>query len=179
MKLVFSAQEAVLDQMLTDLQKQIDAAKQGAVQDAGDLAVKQGRANIASAGFPPSWQNALSEHFYPNKGGDPAAVIFDKIPFASVFEFGATIGGKPLLWLPIEQNLPPNVHSPKQYGRKMVSVNIAGKAPMMFDKFDRLRGPLFVGVRAAHIQKRFDLLRIFAAAAARLGEFYLKRINRA
>jgi len=88
-----------------------------------------------------------------------------------------TISGRPLLWLPIEGNLPAGVHSPKQYGHELVSVNIAGKPPLMFDKFNRLRGPLFVGVRSADIRKRWDLMRIFAAAAARLGEFYQKRIK--
>ena len=44
-----------------------------------------------------------------------------------------TIAGRPLLWLPIEANLPAGVHSPKQYGRKLVSVNIAGKPPLLFD----------------------------------------------
>jgi len=177
MKLVFSADEAALEKLLEEVQSQIDAAKTGAVHDAADLAIRQGRANVAAAGFSKRWQQAVSYSFYPNKGGDPAAVIFDRIPFAGVFEFGMTIRGRPLLWLPIEQNLPPGIRSPKQYGKPLVSVNIAGKPPLMFDKFNRLAGPLFVGIRSADIRKRWDLMRIFAAAAARLGEFYQKRIK--
>ena len=177
MKLVFSSQEAALEKMLDEIQQQIDAARMGAVRDAANVAIRKGRANIASAGFPKRWQNALVYAFYPNEGKDPAALIFDKLPYASVFEFGATIRGRPLLWLPIEQNLPHGVHSPKQYGRQLVSVNIAGKRPLMFDKFNRLRGPLFVGVSSVEIRKRFNLMQIFAAAAARVGKFYEKRLK--
>lgn len=178
MKLVFSAQEGALDKLLEEIEQQINAARQGAVQDAANMAVREGRANIAAAGFSRRWQNALKYNFYPNEGDDPAAVLFDKIPFAGVFEFGAHIAGRPLLWLPIEDNLPQGVHSPKQYGRPLASVNIAGKPPLMFDKFDRTRGPLFVGVRSVDIRKRFDLMRIFAAAVDRLQEFYQRRLNK-
>ena len=115
--------------------------------------------------------------FYVNEGINPAALIFHHLPFISVFEYGATIAGRPLLWLPIEENLPQGVHSPRKYGHKLVSVNIAGKPPLLFDAVDRLRGPLFVGVRSADVRKRLDLLGIFAAAAARLGEFYQNRLK--
>ena len=64
------------------------------------------------------------------------------MPFASVFERGVTIGGHPLLWLPIEQNLPAKVKSPKQYGKRLISVNVAGKPPLLFDAANRLLGPL-------------------------------------
>jgi hypothetical protein len=177
MKLVFSADEAALEKLIEEIEQKVYAAEVGAVHDVADLAIKQGRANIAGAGFSSRWQRALTYSFYPNKGSDPAAVIFDRIPFANVFEFGMTIQGRPLLWLPIEQNLPQGVHSPKQYGRKLVSVNIAGKPPLMFDAANRLAGPLFVGVSSVNIRKRWDLMRIFAAAVARLDEFYQKRLK--
>jgi hypothetical protein len=176
-KLVFSAQEGVIEQLVDEIEQEIDAARQGAVRDAAALAVKQGRANIAAAGFSSRWQRALTYNFYPNEGDDPAALVFHRIPFAGVFERGVTIQGRPLLWLPIEQNLPHGVRSPKQYGRDLVSVNIAGKPPLLFDKFNRLAGPLFFGARSVDIRKRFDLMRIFAAAAERLGEFYRRRIK--
>jgi hypothetical protein len=177
-KLVFSARESVLDELLKDIERQIAEAREGAVQDAAKMAVSEGRANISSAGFSSRWQKALVSNFYPNKDtGDPAALIHHRIPFAGVFERGIRISGRPLLWLPIEQNLPPGVRSPKQYGRKLVSVNIAGKPPLLFDAFNRLRGPLFFGTRSVDIRKRFDLYRIFARAAEKMREFYEKRIK--
>jgi hypothetical protein len=173
----FSAGETAIAQLIDEIEREINEARSGAVQDAADLAVKEGRANIASAGFSPRWQKALTSRFYPNEGKDPAALIFHRIPFAGVFERGVTISGRPLLWLPIEQNLPPGIHSPSQYGKKLVSVNVAGKPPLLFDAFNRLRGPLFFGTRSVDIRKRFDLYAIFQRAADRMREFYEQRIK--
>jgi len=177
-KLVFSAQDGVLEELLEDIERQITEASEGAVQDAADMAVREGRANISAAGFSSRWQKALTSRFYPNKDeGDPAALIFHRIPFAGVFERGIRISGRPLLWLPIERNLPPGIHSPAQYGKKLVSVNVAGHPPLLFDAFNRLRGPLFFGTRTVDIRKRFDLYRIFARAAEKMREFYERRIK--
>jgi hypothetical protein len=177
-KLAFSAQEAAWKEWIEDIESQIEAAEAGAVQDVADLAVRQGRANIAGAGFSARWPAALKSKFYANKDtGNPAALIFHTIAFAGVFERGATISGRPLLWLPLERNLPPGIHSPRQYGRKLVSVNVAGKPPLLFDAAKRELGPLFVGVSQVNIRKRFDLYRIFAQAADRMGEFYDNRIK--
>jgi hypothetical protein len=177
MNLVFSAQEGAMRQLVDEIESQIEDAAAGAVQEAADLAVAQGRANIAAAGFPASWQAGLKSKFFPNEGGDPAALIFDTTPFAGVFERGATIAGRPLLWLPLERNLPAGIHTPRAYGGKLVSVNVAGKPPLLFDAAKRELGPLFVGVRQVNIRKRFDLYRIFAQAAAQMQEFYNKRIK--
>lgn len=177
MKFAFSAQESAIEQMVEAIERQINEAQSGAVRDAATLAVKEGRANIASAGFSSRWQKALTSNFYPNEGVNPAALIFHRIPFAGVFERGITISGRPLLWLPIERNLPPGIHSPSQYGKKLVSVNIAGKPPLLFDAFNRLRGPLFFGTRSVDIRKRFDLYAIFERATERMREFYEQRIK--
>ena len=178
MKLVFTVQEAGFNQRSEEIKGEILKAAARAVDDAAKLAVDQGRANIASAGFPPRWQNALA--YGTDTGGNPSspsATIFDRIGFASVFETGKTIGGKPLLWLPIESNLGTGVKSPKKYGKKLVSVNVAGKPPLLFDASDRKRGPLFVGVSQVNIRKRFDLRRIITEAAGQMGEFYQKRLD--
>jgi hypothetical protein len=177
MKLVFSAQESALKALIADIQSQIDEARAGAVQDAAALAVIQGRANIAAAGFPAQWQKAFTSKFFPNQGGDPAALIFDASPFAGVFERGARISGHPLVWLPLERNLPTGIHTPRAYRGRLVSVNVAGKPPLLFDAGKRELGPLFVGVSQVNIRKRFDLYRIIAQAAALMQDFYEKRIK--
>lgn len=62
-----------------------------------------GRASIARAGFSKRWQNTLRVDQYP-KGKlsmSPAAFIWHKIPYAGVFEDGATIQGKPMMWIPL------------------------------------------------------------------------------
>src|SRR6185436_14550248 len=101
MNFAFSVGETAIAQFLDEIEREINEAKSGAVQDAAHQAVKEGRANIASAGFTSRWQQALTSRFYANEGKDPAALIFHRIPFAGVFERGITISGRPLLWLPI------------------------------------------------------------------------------
>lgn len=172
MKLVFSADAGAIERLVDEIEHEVENAMQGAVKGAADEAVEEGRANIAGAGFSGRWQRAFTSKFYPNKGGDPAALIYHRIGLATVFERGITISGKPLLWLPIGHHQPL-----RQFRGRLVSVNIAGKPPMLFDKFDRARGPLFFGTPSAHIRKRFDLMRIIAAVAERMTEFYQKRIG--
>ena len=174
MQFIFSQEESALAE-LAEFERKINEAQAGAVQDAAELAVTQGQANVAAAGF--SSQRQVKSKFYPNPGGDPAALVYFYMPFVHVFERGARIGGKPLLWLPIEQNLPRGIASPRQYGKKLVSVNIAGKPPLLFDAQNRLLGPLFFGTRSITIRKRLDLKRIFFSAAARVLEFFEQRIK--
>lgn len=176
MKFIFSEDESALAQAIDEIERKIVAAREGAVQDAARLAVKEGQANVAAAGFSLRRQK-VKFLFYPNVGSDPAAVVYFPMPFAHVFERGATIKGRPLLWLPIEQNLPRGIKSPSQYGKKLVSVNVAGKRPLLFDAQNRLLGPLFFGTRSVTIRKRLNLVAIFRRAAESMNEFYEKRIN--
>jgi hypothetical protein len=155
--------------------RQLIHAAQGAVKDAAAEAVKQGRAQIAAAGFSARWQRGLQSKFLPGDPDKPARLIFHRVGFMSVFERGATISGKPLLWLPIEENLPASVHSPRQYGGKLVSATIGGK-PFLFSP-DDYKKALFVGVKQVKIRKRFALLDLFKSVAARLPEFLKKRIE--
>jgi hypothetical protein len=61
-----------------------------------------GRASIAGAGFSKRWQNTLRLQRYPKVDSmEPAVFVWHKIPYAGVFEDGATIQGKPMLWLPL------------------------------------------------------------------------------
>lgn len=173
------------DKKLKDIQRGITSALESAVRDTAKLAVQLGRSHIAAAGFPASWGRGVKYKFYRNREtGSPAATVYaykanarDRVGLIAVFERGVTIAGKPLLWLPVEKNLPRNVKSPQEYGGKLVSVNVAGKAPMLFDPSNRLRGPLFVGVRSVNIRKRLDLVRVWTQASEHLGEFLEERLR--
>jgi hypothetical protein len=116
----------------------IKIAATGAITDVAEIAKTQGRADIARAGFSPKWQNALRANVYPKKGfsADAAAWIFHRIPYAGVFEDGATIRGRPRMWIPLSSTpklggrtrlTPKNFE--KQYGR-LVPMN-AGRNPLL------------------------------------------------
>lgn len=105
--------------VLQDVTKEVEAsilamsrpvaqATTASVRLAGENAKNAGRADIAAAGFSAKWQNALRVVYFP-KGGqeagvslDAAAFIFHKIAYAGVFETGAHIVGRPMLWIPLK-----------------------------------------------------------------------------
>lgn len=90
-------------QAATETQKRIAVAATLAIRDAAATAKREGRVNIASAGFSSKWQSALQYQVFP-KGNrssiDAAALVFHKIPYSGIFETGGTIVGNPRLWLP-------------------------------------------------------------------------------
>ena len=228
MRLVFSAQEAIIDELpdgedegrpmkfnyqyvqgafkkaLEEDRLKIAKAATAAVREAGETIQREGRRDIASAGFTSKrWQEGWRADMVSPKPGQPptidaAVLVRHRLAFASVFETGATIKGEPLLWLPIEQNLPPGRWSPRRYARDvgpLVSVNLPGKRPMLFGKRVRFepgrarrramlgkidvreRKPLFVGVPTVTLRRRFHIRDIVKRVVARLAEFYTKNMK--
>lgn len=166
---------------LRELQRPVAEAATAALREAATNAVNEGRRNIAGAGrFGPRWQSGLQFTITPK--GEPSlqakATIFHTMGIAAVFEFGATIHGKPLLWLPTRPGLP----RPGRFGGKLVSArNRGGKTPLLFEADPSVgrrpgdkRQPLYVGVPQVTLRKRFRVLQIVQEQAARLGELFVK-----
>lgn len=164
-------------------------AATSALRDAATTAVQQGRSNIAGAGnFGPRWQQGLDWTIAPKSGASlrAKATIFHRIGYAGVFEHGATIMGKPLIWLPLPtvptkgdgQRMRPKEVS-QRYGR-LASVNRRGRKPLLVGRprFEGKAVPLFFGVTSVRLRKRFRIGEIVMTAAGRMGEFYLRHIKR-
>jgi hypothetical protein len=181
--------------IVNEVQRPIARAATAAIREAGEIAKRNGRASIAAAGFSRKWQNPLRVNIYPPQGDSlrPAAFIYHKIRYAGVFEEGAVIGGKPLLWLPL-----PTVPlrrgrpmTPSQYVRAvgpLVSVQRPGKPPLLFAKpragrrgrrssATVERKPLYVGLSSVAIAKRFDIKGAAQKAAAQLPSLYAKYLK--
>ncbi|MDP2358555.1 MAG: DUF6441 family protein [Beijerinckiaceae bacterium] len=139
LKLIVASIEGKFSSAVREIYKPIAEAGTAAIRQAGDDVKRDARASIASAGFGSKWQNALRVDVYPKRGSSAraAAHIYHKIPYAAVFERGATIHGKPMLWIPMS-------HTPKRangarltaaaYVRTigpLVSFNRPGKPPML------------------------------------------------
>jgi hypothetical protein len=113
-----------------------------------------------------------------DEGGGPSlqakAVIFHKFGFAGVFEHGATIEGKPLLWIPTTPGGPTASRS----GKKLTSATVRGK-PMLFDANDkdRNRKPLYIGVPSVRIPKRWRITEIVRQHAARIAQLFVKHFK--
>jgi Family of unknown function (DUF6441) len=129
-----------IDTVAKELQRPMAKAATAASRETGEIAKRNGRASIAAAGFSRKWQNALRVNIYPPQGDSmrPAAFIFHKIRYAGVFEEGAVIGGRPLLWLPL-----PSV--PLRRGR-----------PMAPSQYARSVGPLVAAAPAQAVAPSFS-----------------------
>lgn len=153
-----------------DIKAPIAAATAETMRQGASLLLKRGRANIAAAGFSSKWQAAWKVNVFANEGTlSPAIFGHHTIPFSNVFEKGARIAGKPLLWLPL-----PNI--PKFLGGKRTTPELwvrvvgplasvrrhSGGKPLLVGKLPGTQEnvPLFVGVPAVKIGKRFDLARV-------------------
>lgn len=103
LRLVYSAVQGELDQALRAIYQPIAAAATGAIKDAAAQIKTEGRAALGAAGLGQKWQNALRVEIYPKSGvsANAAALAHHNIPYAGVFETGADVSGKPLLWIPL------------------------------------------------------------------------------
>jgi hypothetical protein len=140
LRLTLSAVAGGFLKAITEGEKPIARAATAAVREAAELAKAGGRASIAAAGFSSKWQNALRAKVYP-PGRDSvraAALIYHKVPYAQVFEEGAVIHGKPLLWLPLP-NAPfgaggrriPAGKFQQQVGMPLYTIRRPGKPPIL------------------------------------------------
>jgi hypothetical protein len=172
-KFELTVDQSALTNIVRAKQRAIAAAANAALRETAANAVEEGRSNIAGAGkFGPKWQQGLQ--FRMEKGGEAKAIIFHKFGFAGVFEHGATIQGKPLLWIPTTPGGPRASRS----GKKLTSATVRGK-PMLFDANDkdRDRKPLYIGVPSVRIPKKWRITEIVKEHAAKIAELFRKYLK--
>src|SRR5215210_2303463 len=140
LRLTVSAVAGAFYRALTEGEKPIAKAATRAVREAADLAKTDGRSSIAVAGFSRKWQNALQAKVYPSNRDSmrAAALIYHKVPYAEVFEQGAIIQGKPLLWLPLPSapfgaggRRVPAARFRELIGSPLYTIRQRGKPPML------------------------------------------------
>ncbi len=180
------------------------AAAQGAIAAAGNIVKSRGRADIAAAGLGAGFVKALRVDIYPQGRSslNATAHIYHKIPYAGVFEQGATIRGRPRLWLTLPS-------TPQRQGRKPMTpelfrksigplsfVKRPGKRPLLVAKAKKGKGktmtkvslarfrsggrgegpfvsvPVFVGLDSVSISKRLNITGIVRNARDRLPQLY-------
>jgi hypothetical protein len=170
LKFEITVDQTALQKLIRNKQRPIKAAAVAALRETAANAVKEGRSDIAGAGrFGPKWQQGLQFRMQGT-----SAIIFHKIGYAGVFEHGATIQGKPLLWIPTTPGAPAASRS----GKKLTSATVRGK-PMLFDANDRdrERKPLYIGVPSVRIQKRWRITEIVEQHAARIANLFFKNFK--
>jgi uncharacterized protein DUF6441 len=171
---------SALVQTFRDKERRIAEAAVAALRETASEAVREGRQNIAGSGkFNSRWQRGLQYQMLVPEGGGSAlqtkVLIFHKFGgMAGVYEFGATIHGKPLLWIPTTPGAP----RARRSGKQLTSATVHGQ-PMLFDANDRdpARKPLYIGVRQIHIRKRWNIIEIVKRRAAQIATVFLKHFK--
>lgn len=153
MKLQYFYQPGVAKAAFRDNYGMMARAATEAMKEVAADAKQRGRQSIAAASgrFGKSWQNALRDRVFPTPpkySVGPTGYIWLKSTYAGIFEYGGTVTGKPILWLPLKS-------SPTTLGRKkltpelfrqqvgpLYSVNRVGKPPLLVAKMatGRARG---------------------------------------
>jgi uncharacterized protein DUF6441 len=180
MRLRVQYNQAAWFKALTQKQGLVADAAVAALNELAAESVREGRLNIAGAGkFGPKWIEGLQYRIVsPTKGGETSlqtkAVIFHKFGIAGVFEHGATIAGKPLLWIPTDPGAPPAGRS----GKKLVSATVHGH-PVLFDAADRARDrkPLYIGVPSVRIPKKWRIIEIVKLNVKKFSALFLKHFK--
>lgn len=168
----------------------------------GELLRERGRAAIAAGGFSSKWQTSWKVQSYPKSGASLSPKIFARhtIRYAGEFQDPDTIAGHPLLWVPIEKNLPGGHWTPQKY-RRLIGPLRGGRRgagrPILFGQVAVSRGgkplslrrltagtkarkvwmPVFVGVKAVHDPKKFDLVAVAERVAAEIGRSISKVLS--
>ncbi len=166
---------------IRDKQQPVAEAAVAALREVAAESIQEGRRDIAAAGpnFRSNWQEGLKyKTKNARKGGQALlsaeATIYHRFGIAAVFEFGAVISGKPLLWIPTRRGGP----APKKSGKKLVSATVNGQ-PMLFDAGDknRERKPLYIGVPTVTIKKKFHITEIVRDNVKHMAEFFIKNFK--
>lgn len=190
-------------------QDTVDAA-QAAIAEAGEIAKQKARADIVASGLGTKFANALRLNIYP-KGGrksiNARAQIFHKIPYAGVFEEGATIRGKPTLWVALPtapQRVAREQMTPKVFAARigpLFELKRVGKLPLLMARakigggkskgkitVPRLRAartsnkgtravPIFVGLPSVSIRRRLNIRAIVARARDQLPAIFAAKFK--
>jgi len=153
-------------------EKQIKAVQSSSRRVASDIET-EGRANIAAGGnFSSSrWQQGFRALVSFETRADLRIRATHAIKFWRVFEFGATIFCRPLLWIPLPWNN--NKVSAKDYGKPLFRVNRLGKNPLLLDD----TGPQYVGVQSVTIPRKWDLRGVVKRASRNLNKYFKEEMK--
>jgi hypothetical protein len=164
--------------MIRDKQRPVATAAVAALRETAANAVQKGRRDIAAAGpnFKGRWLSKLQYLTSGTReGGEPSmdakATVFHKYGIAGVFETGATISGKPLLWIPTKRRGPTASRSKM----RLTSATVRGQ-PMLFAAGDPdpHRKPLYIGVPSVNIPKKFHITEIVKEEVKQIGLLFIK-----
>lgn len=157
-------------------QERIGKSVSGTATDAQAEILSRGRQNIQSAGkFGARWTRAFHADISQVSEGVAISVFFQGIPYWRVFEFGATIRGKPLLWIPLSFATDAKKIRARDYPGGLFRVDRRSGAPLLLSR--ATREPKYFGKEQVRIPQKFHLRDIVKDVARRMKVFYSKHFR--
>lgn len=181
LRLTFNTEKAIKQLgILTKEQEELfKVAVRNAMTQAGALIWQRVDRDIGRAGqFSARWSAAYTvQNEFTGFNARMRTGFSGSIPYAHVHEFGATIRGKPLLWIPLSSA--PFKGPASAYPGQLFRVNRRTGNPLLFAKEDK--APKYVGVESVTLRPRFHIRQIVANVVrtnlARLFAKYVKGVK--
>lgn len=152
----------------------IRAAVRGMANDAADDIERRGREDIAQAG---NFGNRWTEGFHADVtegGGNIRIAVSEDVPYWRVFQEGALILGKPLLWIPIATDA--QGISAKDYPGALFRVDRKSDAlPLLLSAEDKQ--VKYFGKESVQEKKLFHLIEIAQDTARKLRDYFTARMK--
>lgn len=155
---------------------QVRDSARGAAKDAAQEIEQKGRADIASAGkFGSRWLNGFTATVTEG-GGSIRISVEEAVPYWKVFQFGATINGNPLLFIPFSFAEDAKGINARDYG-PLFRVTRKSDGLVMLLSPGKPAVPKYFGKASVTIPKKFHLIEIARASAKNLGAFFNQRFK--
>jgi hypothetical protein len=146
------------------IKQRIAKASAAAAQKLADNILQKGRDDISGAGkFGARWTQGLTAEV-SGEDNSRTITLSHAVSYWTVFQFGAVIHGKPLLWIPFGDSKGPFP------GRLFFVQPKSGGAPLMISADDKQ--PKLHGHESVTIPKKFHLVEIAQAEAKTLGALF-------
>lgn len=150
------------------------STQQVARRVASDIEV-EGRADIAAGGNFSSarWQNGLRALVSFETRQRLNIRVTHSVFYWRVFEFGARILGKPMLWIPLSFAKDAQKVRARDYPGKLFRVNRKnGKAPLLMTKRGDKAEAKYFGKPSVTIPKKWHLKRVIYNASRRMNRYF-------
>jgi hypothetical protein len=161
--------QAEIDAANKKIQQRIDKAITAAIDQLADNILREGRRDIAAAGkFGTRWTQGFT-YSLSGAGSARDLTFRQAVPYWRVFQYGAIIHGKPLLWIPLSST-GIKVRARDFPGRLFRVDRRGGGPPLLMSVTDKQ--VKYTGHESVRIPKKFHLVEIVRAEARTFGALY-------
>jgi len=157
-----------IDETMAHLKARMQSAEESAAEQLAETIQTKGRADIAAAGrFSGRW---ISGFTYDISGDANSKTITFRHSnnLWKVFQYGAKIQGKPLLWIPVDPGGP----RARDFSGRLFQVKGRGKrdTPLLMSAEDHK--VKYIGVKKVTIRRKFHLLKIIRDESKKLRDLF-------